>query len=190
MDSEGRNPAWSVADAAGAPPPSESPRPKTAPPPPPPSSPSPDEDRRSTEEVISDLHLRFRELVDYVVYFLMTRIDAARHYVKQKILWLSLIALGVLAGAGAVVTAVVLLCTGIADGLSALFGRVWAGELATGVILLGVTGLLGSYMFGRLVKQSHQERVAKYDAFRARFRERYGHDIDDPAGPQRPGGRQ
>jgi hypothetical protein len=186
MDSEGRNPTWSVADAAGAAPPSESHRPQPKPPPPPP----PDEDRRSTEEVISDLHLRFRELVDYVVYFLMTRIDAARHYVKQKILWLSLIALGVLAGAGAVVTAVVLLCTGIADGLSALFGRVWAGELATGVILLGVTGFLGSFVFERMLKQSHQERVAKYEAFRARFRERYGHDIDDPGGPQQRGGGQ
>jgi len=185
MDSEGRNPAWSVADAAGAPPPSESSRPQTKPPPS-----TSTGDGRSTEEVISDLHLRFRELVDYVVYFLMTRIDAARHYVKQKILWLSLIALGVLAGAGAVVTAVVLLCTGIADGLSVLFGRVWAGELATGIILLGVTGFLGSFVFERMLKQSHQERVAKYEAFRARFRERYGHDIDGPGGPQQRGGGQ
>jgi hypothetical protein len=127
------------------------------------------------------LHLRFRELLDYVAYFLLTRIDAAKHYVKQRVLWLSLIALGVLAGAGAIITAVVLLCAGIAAGLSELFGHAWIGELTTGILLLGVTAALGSFMFHRLMKQSHRERVAKYAAFRARFRAKYGHDM----GPDR-----
>jgi|HubBroStandDraft_1064217.scaffolds.fasta_scaffold401231_2 hypothetical protein len=143
--------------------------------------PSEDRDERTTEDVIHSLHVRFGELFDFAVYYLVSRIDAAKLYVKRKILWLSVIALAVLACAGATVTAVVLLCAGIADGLSELFGHRWAGELATGIILLGATAGAGSLLMNRLVGQSHQERIAKFEAMRARHRRRHGRDIADVA---------
>lgn len=180
MDSEGRNSASSVAESAAAPPPPESTAPPQANP--------PDRDQRTTEEVFQTLHLQFRELLDYLVYYIASRIDAVKFYIKRRILWMAMVALGVLAGAGAIVTAVVLLCEGIADSLSALFGRRWAGELATGVLLLGATVIIGYFALNNLISQSHRERVAKFEEFRARHRQRYGHDVADRAHQHGEGG--
>jgi hypothetical protein len=173
MDSEGRNAASPAADAAPATASSES----TAPGAPPPEQ----RDERATEDVIRTLYLRLGELFDYAAYYLLTRIDAGKHYLKRKILWLSIVALTVLACAGATVTAVVLLCAGVADGLSDLLGHRWAGELLTGVLLLAVTAGAGYWLMNHLVGQSKRERMMKFEKMRARHRQRYGHDIADAA---------
>ncbi len=134
------------------------------------------------DEAFASLRTRLEELADYVAYYLSSRIDALRMSIRWRIIWGWLIGVAVLAGAGAIVTAVALLCEGICDGLSELLGRRWAGELATGVLLLGIVALVGYLIVSRLVRRAHRRITNKYEAFRARQRERYGRDVTSHGG--------
>lgn len=142
-------------------------------------SPEPD---ASTEEAFTSLRSRLQELADYFAYYLASRIDALKLAVKRRIIFGVMVAVVALALAGAIVTAVVLLCEGICDGLSVILGHRWAGELATGVLLLGALALVGYLILSRLIRQSHRRTIGKYEAFRARQRERYGRDVTGKGG--------
>ncbi|MGD0388739.1 MAG: hypothetical protein ABSC42_07275 [Tepidisphaeraceae bacterium] len=142
-------------------------------------SPEPD---ASAEEASTSLRSRLEELADYFAYYLASRIDALKLAVKRRIIFGVMVAVAALAGAGAIVTAVVLLCEGICDGLSVFLGHRWAGELATGVLLLGALALIGYLILSRLIRQSRRRTIGKYEEFRARQRERYGRDVAGQGG--------
>jgi len=142
-------------------------------------SPEPDP---ATDEAFASLRNRLEELADYFAYYLTSRIDAIKLSIRWRIIWGSLMGVAVLAGAGAIVMAVVLLCEGISDGLSVILGRRWAGELATGVLLLGFVALVGYLIVRRLIRQSRRRTLGKYEAYRARQRDRYGRDVADQGG--------
>jgi hypothetical protein len=124
-----------------------------------------------------DLRQSIEELVDYALYYLSAHVDSVKFKIRRRILVASMIAVAVLAGAGAVVTGVVIFCDGICDGLSRLLGWRWAGELLTGFLLLAVVAL-GAYLFLHwMIRQSYNRMVAKYQAMRQRHRERFGRDV-------------
>jgi hypothetical protein len=135
-----------------------------------------------TDEAFASMRSRLEEVADYFAYYLDSRIDALKLAVKRRIILGVMVAVAALAGTGAIVTAVVLLCEGICDGLSVLLGRRWAGELATGVLLLGALALVGYLILSRLIRQSRRRTIGKYEAYRARQRERYGRDVAGQGG--------
>ncbi|MGD0139743.1 MAG: hypothetical protein ABSD28_12770 [Tepidisphaeraceae bacterium] len=135
-----------------------------------------------TDEAFASLRNRLEELADYFAYYLSSRIDALKLAVKRRIILGVMVAVAVLAGAGAIVMAVVLLCEGICDGLSVILGHRWAGELATGVLLLGALALVAYLMLSRLIRQSRLRTIGKYEAFRARQRDRFGRDVAGQGG--------
>src|SRR5579872_593304 len=110
----------------------------------------------SPEEALKALGGRLGEFVEYAVYYLASRLDAFKLAIKRRIVTASIIAVAVLAAAGAIVTATALLCEGICDGLSELLGHRWAGELATGVLLLGLVGMIAYFGISRVVEDSHK----------------------------------
>ena len=134
------------------------------------------------DETVASLGRRIEELADYFAYYLASRIDALKLAVQRRIIFGVVVAVAALAGAGAIVTAVVLLCEGICDALSVVFGHRWAGELATGVLLLGAFALAGYLIRSWLIRQWRRRTIGKYEAFRARQRERYGRDVAGPSG--------
>jgi hypothetical protein len=115
---------------------------------------------------LGDMSARVSQLVDYFVYYVSTRIDILKFGIKKRIFIGSWIAIGVLASAGAIITAVVLLCDGICDGLTVLLGHRWAGELLTAVLLLGGVAIVGFGIVGQLIKRSNLKTMAKYEALR------------------------
>jgi len=137
---------------------------------------------KSPEEVFASLRGRFDEFVDYAVYYLISRIDALKFAIKRRILTASLISVAVLAAAGAIITAVVLLAEGICDGLTDLLGHRWAGEFATGALLLGGVGIAGIYAITRFMSGPHLRTVRQYEALRQRQRERRGCDVTNRPG--------
>jgi hypothetical protein len=131
----------------------------------------------SPEEALKALGERLGEFVEYAIYYLASRLDAFKLAIKRRIVTASIIAVAVLAAAGAIVTATALLCEGICDALTELLGRRWAGELTTGVLLLGLVGITAYYGISRVVSDSHRRAIHRYEEWRRRQRERYGRDV-------------
>jgi len=140
---------------------------------------SPPSDAPSPEEIFASLRSRVEEFSDYAVYYLLSKIDAIKFAIARRIMVASFIAIGVLAAAGAIVTAVVLVCEGICDGLSELLGRRWAGELATGAVLLGGVVVLGWIAVRKFAGRPHLSSVKRFEYLRRRQKERRGRDVDD-----------
>lgn len=133
-------------------------------------------EKSSPTDPLSAMRRRIAELVDYFLYYISARIDSLKFAIKRRIFIACWIAVAVLAAAGAIITGVVLLCQGICDGLTQLFGHRWAGELATGSLLLVVMAVGGFAVVGHLIRRSYLKSVAKYEAMRKRERERFGRD--------------
>lgn len=140
--------------------------------------------QRSPEEAFASLRTRIEELIDYSIFYATSRWDALKLRIKRRIFIASMLAVSVLAAAGAIVTAVVLLAEGICDAFTVLLGHRWMGEVVTALFLLGLVA--GSALFGvtRLSTKSHQRAVKKYDDLRRHQRERRGHDVAGQTGTQ------
>jgi hypothetical protein len=136
----------------------------------------------SHDDPLGDIRQRISELIDYFFYYISARIDTLKFAVKRRIFIASWIAIAVLAGAGAIITAVALLCEGVCDGLSVLFGHRWAGELATGAMLILVVAGGGYGAIWYLIRRSHLKSMAKYEAMRRKEREQFGRDATEPTG--------
>jgi hypothetical protein len=136
----------------------------------------PSKDERPPVSPLGDLHVKLAELLDYFLYYITASIDSLKFAIKRRIFVAWVIAVAVLAGAGVVVTAVVLLCEGICDGLSELLGRRWAGELATGILLIIIVAGVAYFALRQLARRLHRKMSAKYEAIHARQRERFGRD--------------
>ncbi len=117
---------------------------------------------------IAAMRDRVAELVDYFLYYISARIDSLKFAIKRRIFIACWIATAVLVAAGAIVTGVVLLCVGVSEGLTQWFGHRWAGELATGALLLVVVAVGGFIGIGHLIRSSHLKSVAKYEAMHKR----------------------
>jgi hypothetical protein len=86
---------------------------------------------------------QFAEVREYVAIYLRTRADLFKVTVRNFVFVSILAATAVLLAAALIVTAVVLLCRGIAEGLTILLGGcAWAGDLITGVLLLLVIAVV------------------------------------------------
>lgn len=155
-----------------------------------PDSPSPPRAQsppQSPEEAIGDARAKIAELFDYLAYYFQARIDALKFAIKKRIFIACFIAVAVVAGAGVIVTAVALMCLGVCDGLSELFGRRWLGELVTGTLLTGGTGAAAFVVLRRLIEGSHARIRNKYESLRWNQRAARGRDVGDRAtGPQDP----
>ena len=142
---------------------------------------SPGERTNSPEEAFASLRGRLDEFVDYAVYYLICQLDSLKFAIKRRILTASIMAVTVLAAAGAIVTAVVLLCEGICDALSSLLGHRWAGELVTSLLLLGLVAVAGTIAVNRLFIGPDKNIVDRYEELRRRQRRRHGRDVRDRA---------
>jgi hypothetical protein len=132
------------------------------------------EEKPPAPDPLGGIHQSIAELLNDFRYYVAARIDAIKFAIKRRIFIACFIAVAALAAAGAIVTGVVLLCAGISDGLAELLGRRWAGELATGALLLSAVALGGYLVLGRLIRRSHRRVVAKYEEMRRDHRERFG----------------
>jgi hypothetical protein len=119
-------------------------------------------------------HYAFEQLGEareYIGFYLRTRVEMLRLTVRNFLFLGVLTTVAVLLGAALLVTAVVLLCRGVAEGLSILLGgNAWAGDLVTGVVLLIV---VAAAIYGTIVAISRSWKKRPFSAFaKEKHRER------------------
>jgi membrane protein implicated in regulation of membrane protease activity len=96
--------------------------------------------------------------------------------------WAVLGVLGVIAASSAIVTAVVLLLTGLAGGLAVAFdSALWLGQVVVGFFLL-VLIAVGTWVGLRLQqRKSRQKKVQQYAERQLQQRAAFGHNVADRA---------
>jgi len=120
----------------------------------------------------------FSELGEYVSYFVSAKVDAVKVTARNIGIYAALGVVGLFAGCAVVITAAVLLMTGLAHGLGALLGhRPWAGELIVGAVVLG--GLAAGIVFvlKKVTNTSRDALVRKYENRQREQRSKFGHDV-------------
>jgi uncharacterized membrane protein len=142
----------------------------------------PGEQEPSPAEALHRLQQQVGELQAYVSHFVSAKIDGLVLSSRQLALWAILGVVGLTAAVGLVVTAVVLVLIGAADGLARLFGgQWWLGALVVGVLTLAIL-VLGIFI-GMRTWQSRwrQQKVQQYDERQFQQQATFGHSVADRA---------
>lgn len=142
----------------------------------------PGEQEPSPAEALRRLQQQVGELQAYVTHFVSAKIDGLILSARQLVLWAVLGVVGLTAAVGLVVTAVVLVLTGAADGFARLFGgQWWLGALVVGggtLILLGLGIFIG---MRTLQSRWRQQKVQQYDERQLQQSATFGHSVADRA---------
>jgi hypothetical protein len=118
------------------------------------------------------------ELQNYAAYYLSARADALKLQARSIAIYAVLGLLAALAGAAGLITAVVLTLDGMANGLGYLMGgRIWAGQLVTGLGILVVAAATVVIAMRYLTNSSRKRTMAKYEHWRNDQRAQFGHDV-------------
>ena len=129
-----------------------------------------------------ELSDEFGQLKDYASYYMAAKADGFKQTFKNIALYAVLGIVGAIVGGAVLVTAAVLLVTGISDALTALFGgREWAGKLVTAVLLLGGLGVGMWLMIKKVTNNWKTALEKKYADWRAEQKARFGTDVQERA---------
>ena len=142
----------------------------------------PGEQEPSPAEALRRLQQQVGELQAYLTHFVSAKIDGFVLSARQLAFWAALGVVGLTAAVGLVVTAVVLVLVGAADGFALLFGgRWWLGALVAGggTLVLLVLGIF----IGMRTWQSRwrQQKVQQYDERQLQQHATFGHSVADRA---------
>jgi hypothetical protein len=148
--------------------------------------PTPEE--RSPADAFKELGRDLGELKEYAAYYVAAKLDGFKASFRNLGLYAVLGIVGLMAGGATVVTATVLLLTGIAGAISAIFrsdytppDRTWIGEITVGLLVLGGIGI-GTMLFMKKFTAASRERtVKKYESRQQQQRVQYGHDVHERA---------
>lgn len=143
---------------------------------------TPGEQEPSPAEALRRLQQQVGELQAYLTHFVSAKIDGLVLSARQLALWAALGIVGLMAALGLVVTAVVLVLVGAADGLALLFGgRWWLGALVVGGGTLGLF-VLGIFIGIRTWQSKwRQQKVQQYDERQLQQYATFGHSVADRA---------
>jgi len=125
-------------------------------------------DRAATDETpreaLSDAMMRFAELKAYFAQYIAARADGIKLSVRKVVLLAVMGVLGLLVGGAVLVTAAVIIVTGLAQLIGHLLGdRLWAGNLIVGVLVLGLVGLMTWLVVRKMTQASHKATVNRYE---------------------------
>lgn len=137
---------------------------------------------RPPTEAFHQLGRQIGELKEYFGYYLAAKSDGIKMSIRNAGLYAGLGIVGLIAGAGIIVTAAVLLLTGLAGGLGALFGhRYWLGNLIVGLLVLGGLALAIMLVMKKLTNSFRQSTVQKYEQRQNWQRGQYGRAVPEAA---------
>jgi hypothetical protein len=145
-------------------------------------------EHRSPADAFKDLASQFGELKEYASYYVAAKADGFKASFRNLGLYAALGIVGLMAGGAVVVTAVVLLLTGIAGAISAIFrsdytppDRTWIGEITVGLLMVGGIGIGTMLLLKKFTAASRERTVKKYESRQQQQRVRYGHDVHERA---------
>ena len=143
---------------------------------------TPGEQEPSPAEALRRLQQQVGELQAYVTHFVSAKVDGFILSARQLALWAALGVVGLTAAVGLVVTAVVLVLVGAADGFALLFGgRGWLGALVVGggtLVLLALGIFIGMRI---LHSRWRQQKVHQYDERQRQQQATFGHSVANRA---------
>ena len=136
----------------------------------------------TTSDALKLLLDQAHELKEYVSYYVSVKTDSAKLHLRNTILWMALSALGFFTLCGLLIAAGWFLLSGIAGGLGVLFGgRLWIGNMATGVLASAGLGLGMYYAVAKRMRISRKRTIQKYEERQARQQTEFGHKTCDQA---------
>ena len=129
-------------------------------------------------DAFHDIGPRIAELLEYINYYVSAKIDSYKAMARKAGLFAAIGVVGLLALSAFVVMTIVLLCVGVAQGLTALFGgHAWLGNLVTGILFLAILAGVICIGYGRLTRSSRERTKAKYDRRKQQQRAQFGTDV-------------
>jgi len=124
------------------------------------------------------------QLADYLQYYVSAKIDALKLSARNAAVIAVLAIVALLAFSALVVTAVALLCIGMAQAISTLCHTgPWLGNLVTALLLLGGIAVVTRMGIKRMSGQSRERTVKKYAARQQQQRAKFGEDVSSGRGP-------
>jgi hypothetical protein len=121
---------------------------------------------------------RLAEMREYVTDYLEARGDAFKLRARQTALRAALGFVALVGLIAAVASATVLVLSGTAGGIAAaLGGRLWAGQLITGLTLFLILGLVTWLGIRRINETSRRGTIDKYERKHLEQRARVGQDV-------------
>ena len=143
---------------------------------------APGEQEPSPPEALRHLQQQIEELQAYFTHFVSAKVDGFVLSSRQIALWTALGILSLIALAGLIITAIVLLLGGAAAGFGLLFGgRLWLGQVVVGgglLLLLALSILVGMRIWRH---KSRQQKVQQYDERQLQQRAAFGRSVADRA---------
>lgn len=121
------------------------------------------------------------ELREYAAYFLSAKVDSVKLSVRKVAIYAALGVVGLMAGGALVVSAIVLLCWGLAGAFAAIFGVWWLGYIIMGVLLMVVLGAGIGLGLKRITGQWKRATEDKYEQRRERQQTEFGHNVHERA---------
>lgn len=126
---------------------------------------------------------QFGEIKEYASYYVGAKLDSMKGSVRNLVLYAALGVMGLIVGGGLLITAAVLLLTGLAGAIGAIFekDRPWFGAIVVGLLVLG--GAAAGVVIGlkKVTGASRKRTVQKYETRQRIQREQFGHDVHDLA---------
>ena len=126
------------------------------------------------------------ELREYITYLIGAKVDGLKLTFRNLALYAVLGIVGAVVGLSALVTAVVLLISGLAGAIGAIFSpdRPWAGALIVGLLIVAGT-IVGVMMLMKSITGASRKRtIEKYENRKRDERGQFGHDVQERAREQ------
>lgn len=141
-----------------------------------------EQSRMTTSEALNLLLKQVREMKEYFSYYVAVKTDSAKLHLRNTLLWMVLSAMGFVTLCGLLIIAGWFLLGGIAGGLGVLFGgRLWIGNIVTGVLASAGLGLGMYYAVAKRMSVSRKRTIQKYEERQARQQTEFGHKTCDQA---------
>ncbi len=139
----------------------------------------------SPAKALSEAVAQIGELKEYASHFVAAKADGIKASLRKAAVYGALGALAAVAGAAAIVTGVVLLLNGLAQAIALLLGgRMWAGNLIVGFLLICAVALGAWLGVRRFFGSSRARTVDRYERRLQQQRANFGHDARERAAEQ------
>ena len=133
----------------------------------------------SPAEAFKEVGTRIAELKEFASYYVGAKLDGVKVTFRNLGIYAALGIVGLIAASAVITTAVVLLLTGLAFAIGAIFekDRPWVGAIVVGLLVLG--GLAGGIIFGikKLTNTFRKQLVQKYENRQRDQRTNFGEDV-------------
>jgi hypothetical protein len=150
------------------------------------SAPEATDDLEQKEPTGSDafvlLTQQVRELAEYLSYYVSARTDGVKFSLRNVLFRVSLAALVFVAISGLIVAASWCMLSGAAEGLAVLLGgRVWAGNILAGFLVITGLGLGMNWLAAKRKRTTRKRTTTKYENRQARQQADFGHNVSERA---------